>query len=78
MLGLMVHDPNVKPEELLMIQAKTLVIAGTKDMVKDEHTRLISSHIPDAQLVILDGDHFVANKCPDAFNRAVLNFLRNE
>ena len=52
--------------------------AGTKDMVKDEHTRLIANHIPDAQLVILDGDHFVANKCPDAFNRAVLNFLRNE
>jgi pimeloyl-ACP methyl ester carboxylesterase len=78
MLGLMVHDPNVKPEELMKIQARTLVIAGTKDMVKDEHTRQIASHIPDAQLVILDGDHFVANKCPDAFNRAVLNFLRNE
>ena len=78
MLGLMVHDPNVKPEELLHIQAKTLVIAGTKDMVKDEHTRLIAGHIPDAQLVILDGNHFVANKCPDAFNRTVLTFLRNE
>lgn len=78
MLGLMVNDPNVKPEELSMIQAKTLVIAGTKDMVKDEHTRLIASSIPDAQLVILEGDHFVANKCPDAFNRAVLTFLRDE
>ena len=77
MLGLMVHDPNVKPEELLHIQAKTLVIAGTKDMVKDEHTRMIAGHIPDAQLVILNGNHFVANKCPDAFNRAVLTFLRN-
>ena len=74
-LGLMVHDPNVKPEELSKIKAKTLVIAGTKDMVKDEHTRLIASHIPDAQLVILEGDHFVANKCPDAFNRAILAFL---
>ena len=78
MLGLMVNDPNVKPEELSKIQAKTLVIAGTKDMVKDEHTRLIASRIPDAQLVILEGDHFVANKCPDAFNRAVLAFLRDE
>ena len=78
MLGLMVNDPNVKPEELSKIQAKTLVIAGTKDMVKDEHTRLIASSIPDAQLVILEGDHFVANKCPDAFNRAVLTFLRDE
>lgn len=78
MLGLMVNDPNVKPEELSKIQAKTLVIAGTMDMVKDEHTRLIASSIPDAQLVILEGDHFVANKCPDAFNRAVLTFLRDE
>ena len=74
----MVNDPNVKPEELSKIQAKTLVIAGTMDLVKDEHTRLIASSIPDAQLVILEGDHFVANKCPDAFNRAVLTFLRDE
>lgn len=78
MLGLMVNDPNVKPEELSKIQARTLVLAGTKDMVKDEHTQLIASRIPDAQLVILEGDHFVANKCPDAFNRAVLSFLRDE
>ena len=78
MLGLMVNDPDVKPEELSMIQAKTLVIAGTKDMVKDGHTRLIASRIPAAQLAILEGGHFVANKCPDAFNRAVLAFLRDE
>lgn len=78
MLGLMVHDPNVKPEELSMIQAKTLVIAGNKDMVKDEHTRLIASRTHNSQLVILEGDHFVANKCPNAFNRAVLAFLRDE
>ena len=78
MLGLMVNDPDVKPAELAQIQAKTLVIAGTKDMIKEEHTRLIAGHIPDAQLVFLEGDHFVANKCPDAFNRAVLSFLLND
>ena len=77
-LGLMVNDPNVRSEELSKILAKTIVIAGTKDMVKDEHTRQIASHIPDAQLVILEGDHFVANKCPDAFNCAVLAFLQDE
>jgi hypothetical protein len=31
-------------------------------MVKDDHTRLIASHISDAQLVILAGNHFVASK----------------
>ena len=75
MLGLMVNDPNVRPEELSAIRAKTLVIAGTKDMIKEEHTRLIARSIKDSQFVILEGDHFIANKCPEAFNRAVLDFL---
>ena len=76
MLGLMVNDPNVRPEELSAITAKTLVIAGTKDMIKESQTRLIASNIRDTQLVILEGNHFIANKCPEAFNRAVLDFLR--
>ncbi len=76
MLGLMVNDPNVLPEELMKIQAKTLVIAGTKDMIKDEHTRLIAQSIPNAQLLILEGNHFIANRCPEAFNDAVLKFLK--
>ena len=77
MLGLMVNDPNVELEELSRIKAKTLVIAGTKDMIKEEHTRLIASNIPDADLVLLDGNHFIASKHPEAFNRAVLQFLRS-
>ena len=75
MLGLMVNDPDVSPEELSKIRSKTLVMAGTKDMIKEQHTRLIASRIPDSRLVFIDGDHFIANKCPDAFNRAVLDFL---
>lgn len=78
MLGLMVNDPNVRPEELSAIKAKTLVMAGTKDMIKEDHTRLIARSIPDSRLVILEGDHFIANKCPAAFNQAVLDFLVTE
>ncbi|MBO4821289.1 MAG: alpha/beta fold hydrolase [Prevotella sp.] len=76
MLGLMVNDPNVQPEELHGIQAKTLVVAGTKDMIKEEHTRLIARSIPDARLAFIKGDHFVANKCPQSFNRIVMEFLK--
>ena len=78
LLGLMVNDPNVRPEELAAIKAKTLVIAGTKDMIKESQTRLIARSIPDAKLVILEGNHFIANKCPEAFNLAVLAFLKVE
>ncbi len=76
MLGLMVNDPNLLPEELAGIQAKTLVIAGTRDMIKEKHTRLIARSIPDAQLVFIQGNHFIANKCPQEFNQAVLEFLK--
>ena len=76
MLGLMVNDPYVEPEELAGIKAKTLVIAGTKDMIKKEHTIQISSGIPGSELVFIEGDHFIANKCPAEFNRIVLSFLQ--
>ena len=75
MLGLMVNDPDVSPEELEMIRAKTLVIAGTKDVIRKSHTRLIAEHIPDSQLVLIEGSHFIANKKPEEFNRAVLDFM---
>lgn len=77
MLGLMVNDPNVSPRELSKITAKTLVIAGTRDMIKEEHTRLIAESIPEAELVFLPGDHFIAGKRPEEFNRNVLKFLEN-
>ena len=75
MLGLMVNDPDIKPEELVRIQSPTLVLAGDKDMIKEKHTRLITESIPGAELCILPGSHFVANRNPEAFNEAVLRFL---
>ncbi|MBE6014650.1 MAG: alpha/beta hydrolase [Lachnospiraceae bacterium] len=76
LLGLMVNDPNVKEEELSGIRAKTLVIAGTNDMIKEEHTKKIAWGIPDSTLVFIKGNHFIANKNPEEFNRAVLDFMR--
>ncbi|MDO4548435.1 MAG: alpha/beta hydrolase [Clostridia bacterium] len=78
MLGLMVNEPNVRPDELSAIRARTLVIAGTKDMIKDSHTRLIARSIPSAELALIEGDHFIAKKRPLAFNKAVSAFLENE
>jgi len=74
-LGLMVNDPNIKPAELLSIRAKTLVVAGTGDLIKREHTERIAGSIPGAELKFIEGDHFVARKNPQEFNRAVIEFL---
>ena len=77
MLGLMVNEPNLSPSELAGIRAKTLVIAGTRDMIKEAHTRLIAESIPDAKLVFVKGNHFIANRNPLEFNRVVLDFLQS-
>lgn len=75
LLGLMVNEPNVEPDELKQIQSPTLVIAGNKDMIKDSHTRLIAAQIPNSELQIIPGNHFIANKNPEMFNEVVLRFL---
>lgn len=76
LLGLMVNEPHIEPSELAALTMPVLVVAGTKDMIKDKHTRLIYKSLPNAQLAILEGNHFVANKNADAFNKTVAEFLR--
>ena len=75
MLGLMVNDPNIAPSDLSKITAPTLVIAGTRDMIKESHTRLIAANIPNAELAFVSGNHFIANKNPKEFNARVMRFL---
>lgn len=75
LLGLMVNEPDIKAEDLKKIQSPTLVIAGTKDLILEAHTKLIANSIPNAELAFIQGSHFVANKNPQAFNERVLQFL---
>lgn len=76
MLGLMVNESNIKPSELSLISMPTLVVCGTKDMIKELHTRKIAEHLPNAKLAIIRGNHFIANKNPTAFNQEVDAFLK--
>ena len=75
MLSLMVNQPNIAPEELKKLNMPVLVMAGTDDMIRQEHTELIAASIPGAKLVILPGDHFIARNNSNAFNAAVRDFL---
>ena len=75
MLGLMVKEPNFVPDDLKDLHIPTLVIAGDHDMIRNSHTRQITASLPNAELAILPGDHFVANRSPVDFNRAVYGFL---
>ena len=77
LLSLMVNDPHIPPEDPRGLHVPTLVIAGTRDMIKEAHTRLIADSLPGGRLVLVAGDHFIAAREPDAFNRAVADFLAN-
>lgn len=76
MIDLMLNEPNIKPDALKAIQCPTLVMAGSKDIIKEEHTRLIACKIDKAQLVIFrNGTHFEPTEHPKRFNRTVVEFL---
>lgn len=76
MLGLMVNEPDIKPGELSKITAPTLVICGSRDMIKSSHTKEIAQNIPNAKLSVIKGNHFIANRKYAAFNKEVEDFLR--
>ena len=75
LLGLMVKDPYIRPEDLSRISSKTLVLVGKNDMIRHRHSLLIAKSIPRAKFVCIRGDHFIAAKNPETFNRAVERFL---
>jgi 3-oxoadipate enol-lactonase len=60
------------------IRARTLVITGDADrLVPPENSVRIARQIPDAKLVILPGaPHRLFAESADAFNREVLEFLK--
>lgn len=74
-LCLMAKEPRISFSALSALRMPVLVIAGSRDMIKDGHTRAIARAIPGAKLCILEGDHFVAQKNSAAFNAHVLLFL---
>ena len=76
MLGLMVHEPQIPPSELAGLMMPVLVIAGTRDMIREDHTRLMAREIPGARLALIPGNHFIARRNPAAFNRAVWSFFQ--
>ena len=73
--GLMVNEPDFDSVQLRKLNVPVLVIAGEDDMIRASHTKMISAYLPNAQLAIIEGDHFIANKNHEQFNIAVYKFL---
>lgn len=77
LLYLMAKQPNIQPEKLSGIKCPVLVIAGTQDVIKEKHTKLIAASLPDSSLCFLKGGHSIAKTNSVEFNSAVEKFLNS-
>ena len=75
LLCLMAKQPNIRPEELESVKCPVLVIAGTLDVIKETHTKLIAASLPNSRLCFLRGGHSIAKTNSVEFNREVEKFL---
>jgi len=76
LLDLMGYQPHIPLADLNKIQAPTLVMAGDRDVIRDDHTLSIFHAIPKSQLAIFPGaTHLIPAQDPERFNRTVLDFF---
>lgn len=75
---LLLTEPNINPDSLKTIKVPVLVMAGEKDVVKEQHTKLIAERLPNSQLVIFkNAGHYAPKEIPEVFNKTVLEFFEN-
>ena len=74
---LLLDEPHIELKALGAITAPTLVLAGDRDIIRDEHTIAIYQHIPNSQLAIFpNATHTVPFDDPALFNATVERFFR--
>ena len=75
LLALMAKEPDILPEQLNDIKCPVLVMAGTRDLIKEKHTRLIAGSVPNSRICFLKGDHSIAKTNSLEYNKTVEKFL---
>ena len=78
LIKLMLEHPNIDVAQLKLIRNPVLVIAGSDDVIKPSHTKLIADQISGAKLEIIpNATHYVPFEQPRQLNKAILDFLKN-
>ena len=74
---MLLEEPHIDPQALEAITVPTLVLAGDRDVIRDEHTLEIYRRIPNSQLAIFpNATHMVSFDDPALFNATVERFFR--
>lgn len=73
---IMYKEPDIIPDILQRVEAPAMVIAGTKDMVRTEHSKLIANSLKNARLQLIEGaDHFFVYKEVERFCEILDDFI---
>ena len=73
---MMLSEPDIDPKDLRVISCPALITAGSRDLISEEHTRLIADNIPGSELVIVQGaTHSSFIKKNPRMGRLLLDFL---
>jgi len=76
LVEIMLNEPHISKKDLAKIQSQVLVIAGDRDVIKQDHTEMIASQIPNAQLKIYkNATHMIPFENADELNADILEFL---
>ena len=77
--GLMFHSPDLTEERLGKIQAPTLLIAGTNDVIRVSHSQWMLRQIPGSRLVLLKkARHVDFLHKRERYLRVIERFLKEE
>ena len=74
--AVMLREPHIPASDLRAIHAHTLVVAGSRDIIRESDTRYIAGAIPGAELLILPGeDHGSYIVHSDRIGKLICDFL---
>jgi pimeloyl-ACP methyl ester carboxylesterase len=78
LVRLWTNEPRIDSVDLAGISAPTLVMAADRDTIRPDHTLLIASSIPGAQLCIVPGTtHGLIDERPGLVSLIVREFLQS-
>lgn len=75
LLCLMVREPKLRFSDLAKIDAKSLVIVGSEDVIRRKHSTMIAKSLKNGEFAEIEGGHDIAYSKYSEFNEIVLRFL---
>ena len=77
LLSLMVKEPTLTKDDFADFDAPTLVLVGSRDVIKPEHTDYIVSSFKNSTFAVVEGGHNIVKTNSEPYITAIDSFLKN-